>query len=162
MFVRHYAYLLSWVEAPGRQQWPRNVLVKSQSQNCLTPLCDLEYKEHLKVFVETANETYSAYLVEHILKLILGECRALNILHCAQVFCHTLAILLSDWLHSLFCKLFADAGIIPEIGLCTNDQARNTWAMVVYFWKPLLTDVLERCGRRHTKAHQEHIGLGVR
>ena len=35
VFDRQYAYFLSWVEAPGRRQWPRSILVKSHSQDCL-------------------------------------------------------------------------------------------------------------------------------
>ena len=77
--------------------------------------------EIFKVFKETMNETSFSYLVEHIFQLVLGERRALNILHGAQVFCHTLTVLLSDWLHPLFCELFADAGVIAQIRLRTND-----------------------------------------
>ena len=100
-------------------------------------------KEIFELFKQVASETDFSYLVEHILQLVLGECRALNILYRPQVFSHALTILLSYWLHPLFCQLFADAGIIAEIRLRTDDQARNAWTMVVHLWEPFFTDVLE-------------------
>lgn len=51
--------------------------------------------------------------------------------------------------------------ILPQIDLGTDDQTRNTRAVVMDLGEPLLLDVLERRGRGHTEADQEHVRLGV-
>ena len=85
----------------------------------------------------------AAYLVKHILELVLRKRRALNIFHRTQIFRHTLSILLSHGLHSLLGKLIADLWVVSEIGLRTDDEAGYAGAVVVDFWEPLLAHVLE-------------------
>ena len=51
---------------------------------------------------------------------------------------------------------------IAEIGLRTDDQAGNAWAMVVDFREPFFTHVLERCGGGDTEANQEDVPFGGR
>lgn len=46
-------------------------------------------------------QTVKTYLVKYILKLILGESTALNVLDSTQVLRHSFAILSSYWLHLL-------------------------------------------------------------
>ena len=103
-----------------------------------------------------------SHLVEYIFKLVLCKRGAFHILHCAQILCHTLPILFTYWLHSLLSKLITNAGIIAEIRLGADDEARHSRAVMVYFRKPLLTNVLKRCRRSYAKADKEHICLGIR
>ena len=67
VFVRPYAYF-SWVEAPGRRQWPRNLLVKSHPHAGLAHAAlRIGVEELFRVFKRMVNETGFSYLVEHIL-----------------------------------------------------------------------------------------------
>lgn len=42
-----------------------------------------------------------------------------------------------------------------------DDEAWNAGAVVVHLGKPLLADVLERCGGCDAEADEEDVGLGV-
>lgn len=84
------------------------------------------------------------YLIKDILELVLGQRRAFNIFHCAQLPCHLLTILFTHWLHALLRQLLLYARILAKIGLRTNDQAWYPRAMVMHFWEPLFADVFER------------------
>ena len=86
------------------------------------------------------------HLVKDVLELELCQGRAFDILDRSKVSCHFLAIFLAHRLHLLLCKLLADRRIVSQIGLCANDETRDTRAVVVYFGEPLFTDVFERSG----------------
>lgn len=103
-----------------------------------------------------------AYLVKHILELILSERRALDVLDSAQFACHSLAILLLDRCHSLLRELIFHRIVFSKIDLSTNDKAGNAWAVVMDLWEPFLADVLERGGGGYGEADEEDIGLWVR
>ena len=91
---------------------------------------------------------HSTYLIEHILQLVLRQCRTFYVLDRAKILRHFLAILTSHRLHPLFCQLLFDLSILPQIDLGANDKARYTGAVVVHLWEPFLPHVLERRRRR--------------
>lgn len=84
------------------------------------------------------------YLIKDILELVLGQRRAFDIFHRAQLPCHLLTILFTHWLHALLRQLLLYARILAKIGLRTNDQTWYPRAMVMHFWEPLFADVFER------------------
>lgn len=102
------------------------------------------------------------YLIENILELVLGQGGALDVLDGTQLLGHTVPVLLANRLHLLTRQLFADTGVIAQIGLRTDDQARNTRAVVVDLGEPFLAHVFKRRRGSHGKANQKDIGLGVR
>jgi hypothetical protein len=105
---------------------------------------------------------FPSYLIEHVLELVLRQRRALDVLDCAQLSRHPLAVLALDRRHPLLGQLVLDRVVFPQIDLRADNQTRHARAMVVHLGEPLLTDVLERGGRRHGEAHKEDVGLGVR
>lgn len=102
------------------------------------------------------------YLVKNILQLVLRQSTALDVFHRAQLLSHPLTILPPYRRHLLFGQFLSDTGVISQIDLGTNNEARNTRAVVVDFGKPLLADVFERGGRSDAETHEEDIGLGIR
>lgn len=101
------------------------------------------------------------YLIENIFQLVLRQCRAFHVLDCSQVFCHTFSVFFTYWLHALFGQLFPYLWVIAKIGLRTNYEAGYSRAMVVNFWEPFLTNVLERRWGCDTEADEEDVGLWV-
>lgn len=61
-----------------------------------------------------------AYLIKYVLELELGQCRALDVLHRAEVFRHPLAVLFPHGLHLLLCKLVSDLCVVSQIRLRTD------------------------------------------
>lgn len=103
----------------------------------------------------------SAYLIEHILELVLCQSRALNVLDRAKLPCHSLAIFPLHRRHPLLRQLVLDGIVFPQIDLCADNQARDTGAVVVYFGEPFLAYVLEGCRRCNREADEEDICLRV-
>ena len=103
----------------------------------------------------------SAYLVKHVLELILRQRRAFDILDCAKILRHLLAVLPLDGCHPLLCQLVFYRVVFPEIHLRADYQARHAGAMVMHLGEPFLADVLKGGGRSHGKADQEDVGLRV-
>ena len=101
------------------------------------------------------------YLIEDILQLVLRQRRALHILDRSQVFRHTFSVLFTYWLHALFGQLFPYLRVIAKIGLRTHYEARYSWAVVMNFWEPFLSNVLERRWGCDAEADQKYVGLGV-
>lgn len=83
------------------------------------------------------------YLVKHILQLVLRQRTALDVFNCAEVLCHTLTILSTDWGHLLLGKLLSNAGVISQIDLGSDNEAGDARAVVVHFGEPLLANVFE-------------------
>lgn len=106
-------------------------------------------------------ERFDTYLIKDILELILCQRRTLNILDSTKLLRHAFTVLLTDRAHLLLRQLLAHAWIIAQIGLSTNNQARNTWAVMVNLWEPLLADVFERGWGCHGEADKEDVGLWV-
>ena len=102
------------------------------------------------------------YLIKDILQLVLRQSAALDILDRPELLGHALAVLLSYWLHLLFCQLFPHLWVVAQVHLGADNEAGDAGAVVVDLRKPLLADVLERGGRRDAEAHQEDVGLGIR
>jgi hypothetical protein len=102
------------------------------------------------------------YLIKHILELILRQGRALDVLDGAELLGHALARLSRYGPHLLPGKLLDDMGVVAQVDLRADDEARHARAVVVHFWEPLLAHVLERRRRRDAEAHQEHVRLRVR
>lgn len=102
------------------------------------------------------------HLVKNVLQLVLGERAALDVPHGTQLLGHLLAILLPHGRHLLLAQLLAHAGIIAQIGLGADDEARHARAVVVHLGEPLFPDVLEGGGRGDGEADEEDVGLGVR
>ncbi len=88
---------------------------------------------------------HQTYLVKHILQLILRQRTALDVLNSSELLCHPLAVLSPDRGHLLLGQLFPDAGVIAQIDLGADNQARHARAVVMYLGEPLLADVLEGC-----------------
>lgn len=84
-----------------------------------------------------------SYLIKHVLKFVLRQGAALDVLDRAQLLSHPLTILFSHRLHLLLCQLVLDTLIFPQINLCADYEAWNTRAVVVNFGEPLLADVFE-------------------
>lgn len=87
-----------------------------------------------------------AYLIKDILELVLRQRRALDVLDGTELSRHSLAVFLLYRGHPLLRQLVFYCVVFPQIYLCTDDEARHAWAVVVYFGKPFLADVLERSG----------------
>lgn len=83
------------------------------------------------------------YLIKDILQLVLRQCRAFHVFDRSQVLGHTLSVLFAYRLHALFGQLFPYLWVIAKIGLRTNDEARYPRTMVMNFWEPFLSNVLE-------------------
>lgn len=92
-------------------------------------------------------------LVENVLQLVLGQSTALHVLDGAKFLSHSLSVFLTHRLHLLLRKLLPDAGIVPQVCLGTDNEARYAGAMVMNFRKPFLSNVLERSRRRDAEAH---------
>jgi hypothetical protein len=75
-----------------------------------------------------------------------GICKKLDRTYSTQLLGHAFTILLLDRSHLLLGQLLTHRGIVAEIGLSANDQARNARAVVVDFREPFLADVFERGG----------------
>lgn len=87
--------------------------------------------------------SFETRLIEDILKLILGQCRTLNIFDSSKLLGHAFSVLLSDRGHLLSGKLLANGGVIAKIGLGSDDQAGDAGAVVVDLGEPFLADVFE-------------------
>lgn len=109
--------------------------------------------------LDTARD--NPYLVKHVLEFVLRQSTALDILHGAQVLCHALAVLLPHRLHLLLGQFLSHARVIPQIDLCTDNEAGNARAVVVHLGEPFLADVLEGCGGGDAEANEEDVGLWV-
>ena len=101
------------------------------------------------------------YLVENILELVLGQGRTLDIFNRSQLLGHAISIFFANGLHLLTGKLFANGGVVAKIGLRTDDEARDTGAVVVNLGEPFFANVLKGGGGSHGEADQKDIGLGV-
>lgn len=134
------------------------------SHNCLS--------YHVSVHITIDETTWSsfnyspettrwAYLIKHILELVLRQGTTLDVLHGAQLLGHPLAVLFPHRLHLLLGQLVLDTRIISQIDLCTDYEAGDTGTVVMDLWEPLLADVLERGRGGHAEADEENIGLGV-
>jgi len=87
-----------------------------------------------------------SYLIKDVLQLVLCQSGTLDIFHSTKLLGHPVTILLTNGLHLLASKLLAHVRIVAQIGLGTNDEARDTGAVMVNFREPLFADVLERGG----------------
>ena len=113
-------------------------------------------------YIILVNETLTLYLVENILEFVLRESRALDVLNRSQILRHLLAGFPGDRAHLLLSELLADAGIVSQIDLRADDEARHTRAMMVHLRKPFLAHILKGSGGRDGEANEKDIGLGVR
>ena len=84
-----------------------------------------------------------AYLVEYILQALLGERRALDVLHSTQFPCKSLALLRGDGPLLLPLQLLQDLGVVSQVDLRADDQARHSGTVVVNFREPFLFYVFE-------------------
>jgi hypothetical protein len=103
----------------------------------------------------------AAYLVKHILELVLRQRTAFDVFNRAEVLRHTLAVLSADRGHLLLSKLLSDTGVISQIDLSTDNQAGDAWAVVVDLGEPFLADVFERRRGGDAEADEENVGLGI-
>ena len=103
----------------------------------------------------------AAHLVEHVLQALLGERRALDVLHSTQFPCKSLALFSGDGPLLLPLQLLQDLGVVSQVDLRADDQARHSGTVVVNFGEPLLLHVLERRRGGDTEADEEDVGLGV-
>lgn len=108
-----------------------------------------------------ATPTQLTYLVKNVLELVLGQSRTLDVLHRTKVLRHLLAIFPAYWLHLLLSELVTDGGVVAEIDLGSDDEARNARAMMVDFREPLLANVFEGRGGCDGETHKEDISLRV-
>ena len=102
------------------------------------------------------------YLVKNILQLVLGQGTALDVLNRTEFFGHALSIFPAHGGHLLLGQLVPDTGIVSQIDLGADNEARDARAVVVDLREPLLADVLEGSGGGDTEANEEDIGLRVR
>jgi hypothetical protein len=86
------------------------------------------------------------YLIKDILQLVLRQSGTLDIFHCAEFLGHAITVFLANGLHLLAGELIADICIVAQIGLCTDDQAGDTGAVVVDLGEPLFPNVLKGGG----------------
>lgn len=103
----------------------------------------------------------STHLIEHVLQALLSERGALDVLHSTQFPRKPLTLLSRDWPLLLPLQLLQDLGVISQVDLRADDQARHSGTVVVDFREPLLLHVLERSRRRDTEANEEDVRLGV-
>jgi hypothetical protein len=111
----------------------------------------------------------TTYLVKDVLESLLGQGRALDVLDGTELSGHSFTVLSLDGLHLLLTELAEDGVLLvvalllrwAQIELGTDNQARDTGAVVVDFGEPLLADVLEGSRRDDGEADEEDIGLGV-
>lgn len=105
---------------------------------------------------------FITHLIKDILQLVLCQRTALHVSHRSQLLGHLLAVLLPDRAHLLLAQLLPHAGVVPQIGLGADDQARHARAVVVDLREPLLTDVLKGGRGGDGEADEEDVGLRVR
>jgi hypothetical protein len=103
-----------------------------------------------------------AYLIKHVLELVLRQGRALDVLDSAKLSRHPLTVLALDRRHPLLGQLVLDRRVLAQIHLCAHNQTRHPRTVVVYLGEPLLAHVLEGCGRGYGEAYEEHVRLGIR
>lgn len=116
----------SWVRAALKlQQWPASC---QHGRKKTTP---------------TRQGYESSYLIKYVLKLVLSQCRAFDVLDRTQLLCHAFTVFFPDRLHFLFRQLLPHAWVISQIGLGTDDEAGYARAVVVNLGEPLLSDVFE-------------------
>ena len=101
------------------------------------------------------------YLIKNILQLKLRQCTALDVLDSSEILGHAFTILSSNWLHFLLGQLFSNAGILTQIDLGTDNQARHAGAVVMHLGEPFFADVFEGRGGCDAETNKEDIGLGV-
>ena len=105
-----------------------------------------------------ASETH---LVKDVLQTLLRQRRTLHILHRTQFPREAFSLLRSDGPLLLPLQFLQDLGVVPQIDLRADNEARDTGTVMVDLREPLLLDVLKRCRRRHAEANQEHVRLRV-
>jgi hypothetical protein len=109
------------------------------------------------------------YLVKDVLESLLGQGRALDVLDSTELSGHSFTVLSLNGLHLLLTELAEDRVLLvvalllrwAQIELGTDNQARDTGAVVVDLGEPLLADVLEGSRRDDGEADEEDVGLGV-
>lgn len=109
------------------------------------------------------------YLVKDVLEPLLGQSRALDVLDSTELSGHSLAVFPLDGLHLLLTELAKNGVLLvvalllrwAQIELGTDNQARDTRAVVVDFGEPLLAYVLEGSRRDDGETDEEDIGLRV-
>ena len=88
----------------------------------------------------------STHLVKDVLQAFLRQRRTLDVLDCAKLPREPFSLLRGDRSLLLPCQLLDDLAIVPQIYLRPNDQAGNSWTVVMDFREPFLFYVFE--GRR--------------
>lgn len=93
---------------------------------------------------------------------LLRQCRALDVLDGAELSCEPLTRLGGHRSLLLPRELVEHGGVVAQVDLSSDDEARNARAVVVHLGEPLFLDVLERGGRGDAEADEEDVGLRVR
>ena len=81
--------------------------------------------------------------VKDVLEALLGEGRALDVLDGAELPGQPLALLAGDRPLLLPLELLEHLGVVPEIDLRADDEARDAGTVVVDLGEPLLLHVLK-------------------
>jgi hypothetical protein len=101
------------------------------------------------------------YLIKNILQLELRERTAFDVLDSVQLLSHALTVFPPNRRHLLLHKFLSNAGVVPEVDLRADNEARNSRAVVVDFGEPFFANVFKGSGRRDAKAYEEYVGLGI-
>ena len=104
----------------------------------------------------------SVYLIKDILQLVLSQGGTFDVFNSAEFLGHPVTVFLADGCHLLAGELFSDPRVIAQIGLCADNQAGHTRAVVVHLGEPLLPDVFKGGGRGHRETDQKDVGLWIR
>lgn len=80
---------------------------------------------------------------QSFLLTFLRQCTAFRILDCTKFTSQSLTSFVCNWSLLLSSKLLEHARIISQINLSAYNQARDTRAMMVNLWEPLLFHVFE-------------------
>ena len=93
-----------------------------------------------------AVESELTHLIKNVLQSLLCQRRTFNVFDRSKFSCKPLALLRRDRSLLLPRQLLDDLGVVAQIYLRPNDQAGNTWTVVMHLREPFLFYVFE--GRR--------------
>lgn len=99
--------------------------------------------------------------IEYTFKVPLGECRTFQIFMRPDLFGYLERLLIRHRLHPLLSERIHSRSVFSQVQLCADQDDRDVWRVMLYFWEPLRLYVVKGRGADDGKTNQEDVGLWV-